>query len=97
MLIGQRNKYTESEASFMAIYELIELKRVCLEKGCELLIDEVNCNISLFGPRKGRAAVVNWLKAQLQPTRTLTQLNLSRKAHKSEQLALLPETDKKGR
>jgi hypothetical protein len=81
----------------MAIYELIELKRVCLEKGCELLIDEVNCNISLFGPRKSRAEVVNWLKEQLQPTRTLTQLNLSRKARKSEQLMLLPEADKKAR
>jgi hypothetical protein len=81
----------------MTLYELIELKRVCLEKGCELLIDDVNYNISLFGPRKGRAAVVNWLKAQLQPTRTLTQLNLSRKASKSEQLMLLPEADKKAR
>jgi hypothetical protein len=81
----------------MTLYELIELKRVCLEKGCELLIDDVNYNISLFGPKKSRAAVINWLIKQLQPTRTLTQLSLSRKARKSEQLMLLPEADKKAR
>ena len=78
----------------MTLYELIELKRVCLEKGCELLIDDVNYNISLFGPRKSRAAVVNWLKGQLQPTRTVTQLNLFKKSPIRKQLELQQETDK---
>ena len=81
----------------MTLYELIELKRVCLEKGCELLIDDVNYNISLFGPRKSRAAVVNWLKGQLQPTRTVTQLNLFKKSPIRKQLELQQETDKKAR
>ena len=81
----------------MTLYELIELKRVCLEKGCELLIDDVNYNISLFGPRKSRAAVINWLIEQLQPERTLTQLNLLKKSPIRKQLVLLPETDKKAR
>ena len=79
----------------MTLYELIELKRVCLAKGCELLIDDVNCNISLFGPAKSRAAVINWLIEQLQPTRTVTQLNLFKKSPIRKQLELQAQTDRK--
>ena len=56
----------------MTLYDLIELKRVCLAKGCELLIDDKKYNISLFGPKKSRVEIVNWLIEQLKPQRSVT-------------------------
>ena len=60
----------------MPLYDLIELKRACLASGCDLLIDEVNFNISLLGPRPARVEIIQWLKERLQPDRTVTQLKL---------------------
>jgi hypothetical protein len=60
----------------MALYDLIELKRACLSKNCDLLIDEVNFNISLIGPRKERANIINWLKGRVKVIGKITQLDL---------------------